>query len=837
LEHIPNLYNQMKNFTLKTFVAGLILASGLNSNAQVVLQNHSKTSPLVFLNRDIPGLTGYNLIGSDDTLAQSPSFKFGGSADGCGFLKNSDGTFTFITNHEDNFAVSRITFDATLKPVKGEYILNSDAGMWRLCSGTLATPDIHGFGPVYLTCGESGRESMTHAINPFAPPALDTNTVDSTAFTLARGLGRWSAENAVPFPKDAYPGKTVIVIGDDDSGAPGYGQLALYVSNSIGDLTNGNLYVLRRNDGIRDEAGTNGIALNTTVPVRFSLIPDHKTLTGAQIDQVSTDSLSIAFNRVEDIDYRKGSTANHREMYFVVTGNDNGVTDLALRNKTKWGRMYKLVFDANDPLKGMLTCVVDGDIKTLDNPMRLLYQPDNICVTNDYVYIQEDPNGYNTANTDLTVGPTAGVKNSTYVHDARIYQYDIETGNVFIVTEFNHRRGGAAYPDSLRYNNNGTGTYAKSGTGSWEYGGMIDVSDELGIDNTFLLNIQPHSWRSVNYKGVDGGTLRTGENQASLTMAIKGIPRAKVKSPVAANVTACKGDTATLVAEGGYANAEYFWYENASGGSPIYTGKEFKVLASTNKTYFVSAKALGTEGSRGTANLIIQQKPNVSLGNDLTVCGSTTLNAGNTGATYLWSDNSTAQTLEVDQTGTYIVTVTNANGCSKSDTINVTVNPNPETPSITVNGNVLTSSSATGNQWYKDGVLINGATAQVYTATESGGYTVKVTNATTGCISLRSNTAAVIIIPTGVETELANNFKLYPNPNDGKFNLQFTISEVQNVRISVTNLLGQTVYTEDMENFKGDYSNTLDLSSFANGQYYVNVNTNSFSIVKSVVKK
>ncbi|MCQ4021376.1 hypothetical protein FK520_27690, partial [Klebsiella pneumoniae] len=84
-----------------------------------------------------------------------------------GMLKNADGTFTLLVNHEDNFAVSRITLDKTFKPVKGEYILNSDGGVWRLCSATMATAEEHGFGPLYLTCGESGQESRTHGVNPF----------------------------------------------------------------------------------------------------------------------------------------------------------------------------------------------------------------------------------------------------------------------------------------------------------------------------------------------------------------------------------------------------------------------------------------------------------------------------------------------------------------------------------------------------------------------------------------------------------------------------------------------------------------------------------------------
>jgi hypothetical protein len=44
---------------------------------------------------------------------------------------------------------------------------------------------------------------------------------------------------------------------------------------------------------------------------------------------------------------------------------------------------------------------------------------------------------------------------------------------------------------------------------------MIDVSEQLGIDDTFLLSVQPHTWERTKYKGVDGGTNRQNESGKS----------------------------------------------------------------------------------------------------------------------------------------------------------------------------------------------------------------------------------------------------------------------------------------------------------------------------------
>jgi hypothetical protein len=456
----------------------------------VSLKNHSTTPALV--KNVMPGVEVFSLIGSDDKLAQSPAFVFGGSADGAGLLKNSDGTFTYIVNHEDNFSVSRITLDNTFKPVKGEYIVNSDAGQWRLCSATMATPEEHGFGPVYLTCGETDNESMIHAVNPTGAP--NTSRILSS-------FGRWCSENAVPLPKVSYPGKTVVIIGDDDSRSTATGQVAMYLSNTVGDLDNGSLYALARTDNNQREMD---MVKGQSYPIEFRKIDNPQSLTGAQINTLCESQLkTIGFGRVEDVDYRKGNAANGREIFFTVTGMNYSGNN-ADKNRTKYGRIYRLVLNENDPTKGNLEVILDGDIagaaRSATASEASFQDPDNICVTTNYVYIQEDPNGYG----DET-------------HDAYIYQYNLATKELKLVMELDHRRTAT---DAAKYNVGGTSKF-----GTWEYGAMIDVSDQLGVANTFMLCIQPHTWTGDAYKNPDGGTKRPTENQASQILILKGLPR------------------------------------------------------------------------------------------------------------------------------------------------------------------------------------------------------------------------------------------------------------------------------------------------------------------------
>src|SRR4029079_12937446 len=112
------------------------------------------------------------------------------------------------------------------------------------------------------------------------------------------------------------------------------------------------------------------------------------------------------------------------------------------------------------------------------------------------------------------------------------------------------------------------------------------------------------------------------------------------------------------------------------------------------------------------------------------VGGSVTLTASSA-ASYAWSNGATTSSITVNASGSYSVTVTDANGCSAtSAATNVTVNPLPAA-SITGSGPTtfcagcsvtLTASSGASYAWS------NGATTPSITVNDSGSYSVTVTD-------------------------------------------------------------------------------------------------------------
>ncbi|MFH1322201.1 MAG: SBBP repeat-containing protein [Bacteroidota bacterium] len=277
----------------------------------------------------------------------------------------------------------------------------------------------------------------------------------------------------------------------------------------------------------------------------------------------------------------------------------------------------------------------------------------------------------------------------------------------------------------------------------------------------------------------------------------------------------------------------------------------------------------------------------VSL-NDVSFCegDSNIIDAGaGSGYSYLWSTGDSTQTITVTVSGTYTLTVTDGNGCQGSGSVNVTVNPTystntsdtticdndsilifgiyqttagtyydslstvngcdsiiattltinplPPKPMINQNGNDLASSLANYYQWYYYDTLLVGETLQYYTATQSGFYSVMVTDAN-GCSSTSDPPYGVTI--SSIEDIAAiSSFNVYPNPNTGMFTIELNIIETENIRIEIINILGQEIYTETLYNIKGNYKKKIDLKPNAAGIYNLQLINDKAIINKKLI--
>ncbi|WP_221409119.1 PhoX family protein [Reichenbachiella versicolor] len=463
-----------------------------------LFNNKSIIEPLVNIYPDFSSrVKAYSLMTSVDIIGDS-RFQLAATVDGAGLIKDDVGDgFIYVVNCEDAKAIARVRLDKNLNPTFGDYLLNSDvADFSRQCSGTMWEKEIHGgTKDVFLSASEESNSNIVKEIDP------RTATPNPTGDYGNRALGQFLWENAVPLPKNAYPGKTVIIGGNDLDG----GQPILYYSeNGDVDRENGKVYVLRTKE-ISDGSGGKVAApagvqhdesdfdLRVSYDIEFLEVVNAKSLNTGEISNYYRNTLfATKFVRMEDLDYQKGSDANARNIYFAVTGKGAGRGTV-----NDQGTVYKLSLSETDPTQGTLTKLLSGNNADMGKVgyMNSLQSPDNMCVTENYVYIQEDPNG--------------GTWNRG--HSAAVYQSDLEGNNVKTVLDIKIK------PELAESN-------AVTIENSGEYGAMLDISDKVGVPGTFLLNLQVKYWSNDAFAGLDGSVANGGNNKTgSQVLILRGL--------------------------------------------------------------------------------------------------------------------------------------------------------------------------------------------------------------------------------------------------------------------------------------------------------------------------
>lgn len=198
-----------------------------------------------------------------------------------------------------------------------------------------------------------------------------------------------------------------------------------------------------------------------------------------------------------------------------------------------------------------------------------------------------------------------------------------------------------------------------------------------------------------------------------------------------ATASACE----QLLLNGFVPNATSSWNTGASSATLNVTSSGNYWLVNT----FVSTGCQFSD----TVFVTINPLPIVNLGNDTTLCSynQVLIDAGNTGASYLWNTGATTQTINVATQGSYMVTVTDANGCSAFDDVNVVILPlfsidlGPDRPFCTGSNVILSPNlSTTGDSyaWTYGGNPIGAAAT--YAVTDTGYHHLTVINAF-GCVA------------------------------------------------------------------------------------------------------
>jgi len=203
------------------------------------------------------------------------------------------------------------------------------------------------------------------------------------------------------------------------------------------------------------------------------------------------------------------------------------------------------------------------------------------------------------------------------------------------------------------------------------------------------------------------------------------------QATISGNNHICSGQSTTLSASG---SGSYAWSNGASTSF---------ITVNTPGNYTVTVTLPNNCSSSATVDVTVGTTPTPSITGNTTICeGELTTLTATGGVSYSWNNGGTSNSTNVSQSGIYTVTATNAEGCSATANITVTVNP---LPSVNISGNSsfcqgdnvnLTATGASTYMWS------NASTNASITVSNAGNYTVTGTDAN-GCSNIATKTVSV----------------------------------------------------------------------------------------------
>jgi hypothetical protein len=236
----------------------------------------------------------------------------------------------------------------------------------------------------------------------------------------------------------------------------------------------------------------------------------------------------------------------------------------------------------------------------------------------------------------------------------------------------------------------------------------------------------------------------------------------------------------------------------------------------------------------------LRLNPEIALGRDTSVCHGVmlTLDAGDDGITYFWNTGQNSQTIQVNTPGSYHVFVTNQEGCTSTDTINITMDGQlPSIAGIQISNNGVNTFHFTavnpqniiGYEWnFGDSDTLYYQASPVHTYYAEGNYTVTLKTSST--CGFRVDTTSANIVGIGDLGIDPQDLLVYPNPSSGDAEIVCKGS-VKMKKIDIYNVLGQLVYSAASDQVQ---RHKLPLNGMASGLYTIQIKTDKGNAVRKL---
>ena len=204
------------------------------------------------------------------------------------------------------------------------------------------------------------------------------------------------------------------------------------------------------------------------------------------------------------------------------------------------------------------------------------------------------------------------------------------------------------------------------------------------------------------------------------------------------------------------------------------------------------------------------------------------------GTQFQWSTGETTSSINLNTSGNYSVTITDVDGCTGTNDIDVTNGTSPTANfTMSLSGSTLTtnntSSGATTYTWLFGDGANSTSTNPTHTYTTNGLYTVTLIATNGGCTDTITHTVEVF---TGIASILKPTVRVYPNPTDGNALVEIGSVDGETV-LTLTDVLGRVALSQHVT----EKTTVLNLTNLASGMYELTVRSQGWQRTEKLVKQ
>lgn len=209
------------------------------------------------------------------------------------------------------------------------------------------------------------------------------------------------------------------------------------------------------------------------------------------------------------------------------------------------------------------------------------------------------------------------------------------------------------------------------------------------------------------------------------------------------------------------------------------------------------------------------------------------------GATSLIKSNQSDFSFAFPSEGEFIVTITLTDSDGEEYVRSFKLNvPKSDLSDVFIFEDALGLVASVGGlsyQWYKNGILIEGATERFFEPINTGEYTVLVSN---GTCSVSSSSFEFINQVVGLNQEKLNaKLNVFPNPTENLTNVLITDAYLGLVQLSLLDLMGKELETKPLSKVEQRLESALDISMLPKGIYILELEMNGRKYNKRLIKE